>query len=114
LAVKQGCPLSPTLFGLYMDGLFEYLQSVEGGSGPQLSSGQRVPAHMYADDIVLTSTTTEGLQRLINATAQYCRCKGMPISPAKTAVVVFRSKSHKAAWEHTWTCDGAPLQQCDT
>ncbi len=113
LGVKQGCPLSPTLFGLYMDGLLEYLQSVEGGSGPQLS-GQRVSALMYADDIVLMSTTAEGLQRLINAMAQYCRGKGMTvmISPAKTAVVVFRSKSHKAAWEHTWTCD-APLQQCD-
>ncbi len=64
---------------------------------------------MYADDIVLMLTTAEGLQRLINATAQYCR----GISQAKTAVVVFRSKSHKAAWEHTWTCDGDPLQQGD-
>ncbi len=27
-------------------------------------------------------------------------------------MVVFCSKSHKVAWERTWTCDGAPLQQC--
>ncbi len=113
LGVKQGCPLSPTFFGLYMDGLFEYVQSVEGGSGPRLSSGQRVSALMYADDIVLMSTTVEGLQRLINATAQYCHGKGMTSSPAWMAVVVFCSNSHKVAWEHTWTCDGAPLQQCD-
>ena len=66
---------------------------------------------MYSDDKVLMSTTADGLQRLINATAQYSG-KGMTISPAKTAVVVFRSKSHKAA-EHTWTCDGAPPQQCN-
>ena len=71
---------------------------------------------MYADDIVLISTTAEGLQGLINATAQYCRGKDMRISPAnlpslKTAVVVFGSKPHKAAWEHTWTC--ATMQQCD-
>ena len=84
---------------------------MEGGSGPQLSSGQRVSALVYADDIVLISTTAEGLQGLINATAQYCRGKCMTSSPPKTAVVVFRSKPHKAAWEHTWTC--ATMQQCD-
>ncbi len=112
-----------------MDGLFQYLQSMEGGSGPQLSGGQRVSVLMYADNTVLMSTTVEGLQRLINSTAQYCRGKGIL---AKTAVhcrlcqvfaatccgrlplvVVFRSKSRRAAWEHTWTCDGASLQQCD-
>ncbi len=81
-----------------MDGLFENLLSVEGGSGPHLSSGQRVSltlatliSTLNADDIVLVSTTAEGLQRLINTTAQYCRCKCMTVSPAKTAVVVLRT-----------------------
>ncbi len=45
--------------------------------------------------------------------AQSCRGKGMAISPAKTAAVVFRSKMHKAAWDHIWTCGCTPLQQCD-
>ncbi len=39
LGVKQSCPLSPTLFGLNTDGLFDHHESVEGGSRPQLSSG---------------------------------------------------------------------------
>ncbi len=83
LGVKQGRPLSPTLFGLYIDGLFEHLDSVEGGFGPLLSTGKRVAALMYADDIVLMSTTADDLQRLIDATLQFCNGKGMTISPAK-------------------------------
>ncbi len=89
---------------------FSTFSQWRAGSGPQLSGGQRVSVLMYADNTVLMSTTVEGLQRLINSTAQYCRGKGIL---AKPAVVVFRSKSHKAAWDHTWTCDGASLQQCD-
>ncbi len=27
--------------------------------------------------------------------------------------MVLCSKSQKAAWDHTWTCDSTPLQQCD-
>ena len=65
VGVKQGCPLSPTLFGLYIDELSEYIERW-GGSGAGLV-GTIIPILLYADDIVLISDSPEGLQRHLNA-----------------------------------------------
>jgi hypothetical protein len=51
--VRQGCPLSPTLFGLILDGLARYLQHHCPDSGAALHTGERVPVQKYADDCSL-------------------------------------------------------------
>lgn len=113
IGVKQGCPLSPTLFGLYMDSLHSHLRHCAPADGPLLSTGQRVPALMYADDIVLMATTAAGLQRLITAMHRLCSCKMMTISAEKTAVVVFRGVRDNKPDSSSWLCGGSLLQQRD-
>ena len=51
--VKQGCPLSPTLFGLFADGLHRYLKLYCPDEGFALADGTVVPHLGYADDFVL-------------------------------------------------------------
>ena len=58
--VKQACPLIPTLFGLYVDGL-ELLILV----------GVMVPLLLYADDLILMSEMAAGLQQQLDALASF-------------------------------------------
>ena len=65
--VKQGCPLSPTLFEIFADGLHRYLKLYCPCEGFALADGTLVPDLGYADDFVLLATSAEGLQRLLDA-----------------------------------------------
>ena len=59
IGIKQGCPPSPTLFGLYIDGVLPYIERF-GSSGEGLA-GIGIRILLYADDIVLISDNQEEL-----------------------------------------------------
>jgi len=67
----QGCPLSATLFGLFVDGLEQHLMDTVGHDVPSLS-GVLIPLLLYADDLIIMSTTAAGLQRQLDALQQFC------------------------------------------
>ena len=51
--------------------------------------GRWVPSLVYADDVVLLSWTSAGLQSLLDGMHSFCQALGLTISPSKTEVVVF-------------------------
>ena len=90
--VKQGCPLSPLLFALYIND-FGAHSGVLDREGVPLRTGTRVVSHMfYADDLVLVSGTEAGLQRMLSALESYAHRKGLTVNAGKSEVVVFNSK----------------------
>ena len=71
----------------------------------------RVPDLGYADDFALLATTLAGLQRLIDAAADFCADTGMIISTDETKVVVFSAgQPDQLPGLFQWLCAGVPLE----
>ena len=82
--VRQGCPLSPTLFGLLADGLHYFLRRTVPEHGIELDCGTQLLDLCYADDVLLVSAQPHGLQAEIDAAVAWCTAVGMQVSVAKT------------------------------
>ena len=86
--VRQGCPLSPTLFGLFMDGLHRFLQQRCPGVGLPVQGRQPVSGLYFADDATLLATSLQDLRALVAAAGEWCDLTGMQLSVPKTKALV--------------------------
>ena len=86
--VRQGCPLSPILFNMYINDIFDMANN---GNKVDicLGEGKKVNALMYADDLIFLSDTEEGLQKLIDKLGDYCEKWRLEINVKKTKTMVF-------------------------
>ena len=101
--VRQGCPLSPTLFGLLGDGLHRLLQATVSLCGIHiLSNSHSITDLGYADDFALVSSSAVGLQQLINAADQWCGLVGMQLSQEKTVVVELTDRGPSFLATRAW------------
>ena len=87
MGLKQGYPLSATLFGLFIDGLRHHLQTLAQQAGMQVLF-MRVGKLVHADEWYLMAASRIHLQALIDALATYCRALHTEISDPKTVMVV--------------------------
>jgi len=71
IGVKQGHPLNPLFFGLYLDGLEKHLDALDGDNPPQLADIV-VKLLLYVDDLALMSKTPQGLQKQIDVLSKFC------------------------------------------
>jgi hypothetical protein len=90
VGVKQGCPLSPLLFGLYIESLEAYVKSKLPQAGP-LCGGIRMSMLMYADDTAVLANSAVELQLLLDCIHDWCGEHGMTIHVLKTEIVVFNT-----------------------
>ena len=94
--VRQGCILSPLLFNLYLNELPLILNN-NAKDSILLPDGSHFNCLLYADDLLLISTSAEGLQQSLDRLSKYCQDWLLKINPTKTKVIVFQKKSRKSA-----------------
>lgn len=85
--VRQGCPMSPTLFSIYLADLAEEIRKGQGG----VKVGKkRIVSLEYADDVVLLAEKEEGLGAMIKALEKYLEGKKLSLNVDKSKVVIFK------------------------
>ena len=83
VGLRQGCVLSLLLFIVYMNWIDKCSQADECAT----IGNCKISRLLFADDLVLLSSTESGLQRALNSFADACNTAGMKISTAKTEVL---------------------------
>ena len=90
--VRQGCPLSPTLFNLYINDLINEVEAINP-SPLHLHQEANVSCLLYADDLILLSRTQHGLQKMLDRLTEFCATWNLSVNTKKTKCITFQKKS---------------------
>ena len=94
--IKQGRPLSPLLFSLFINDVDDefgtgFMGAVTG------TEGLRVITHMlYADDLTLTASDPVQLQKMLRRLESYAARKGLTVKVQKSYIVNFYAYRNSA------------------
>jgi len=89
--VRQDCPLSPTLFNIYLDGIITKWQK-QDITGIKLSKNQQLSTLLFADDQVIITDREDNLQRAAHKLNQIITEYGLTIFVQKTKSMAFRGR----------------------
>ncbi|KAK3548162.1 hypothetical protein QTP70_004839 [Hemibagrus guttatus] len=88
VGLRQGCPLSPVLFIVFMDRISRRSQGLEG----VWFGDHRISLLIFADDVVLLAPSSLDLQHALGRFAAECEAAGMRVSTSKSEAMVLNRK----------------------
>ena len=103
--LKQGCPLSPLLFALYISDLETTLRNFQ--SGGIVVGREKIFSLAYADDLVILSERSDDMKEMLQLLNRYTRRKGLAVNILKSQMMVF-SKGGRLSKEK-WKFDGSNI-----
>ena len=80
-ASKQGCPLSPLLFNLVLEGILPHVHKMDGGY--EFGNGAKAKILAYADDICVIGRSKEEIERILEKVHNYTQWAGLKFNPIK-------------------------------
>ena len=98
LGLKQGCPLSPMLFNMYIDDVNEIFDE---SCDPVDFQNDPLSHFLYADDLILISQSHQGLQNCLNKVHEFASSKNLTISINKSKCMVFNQTGKFEKWGFT-------------
>ena len=104
--VRQGCILSPLLFGLYTEELSVRVNKCNKGVRV---GDSRLNVLLYADDIVVMSESSEDLQEVLNVVAGYGNDFNVSFSDEKSEVLIVNGLAHEG--ENGWMLGDKKLKR---
>jgi hypothetical protein len=106
IGVKQGCPLSLTLFGIYIDKL-EYCLEEAGCVVPTLT-GTVINLLLYVDDIILMARSPHDLENQLRILKYFFSNMGIIVNTDKNKVII--TKPNKITYD-TFIYDNKKLEE---
>ncbi|KAK3516423.1 hypothetical protein QTP70_011957 [Hemibagrus guttatus] len=88
VGLRQGCPLSPVLFIVFMDRISRRSQGLEG----VWFGYHRISSLIFADDVVLLAPSSLDIQHALGCFAAECEAAGMRVSTSKSEAMVLNQK----------------------
>jgi exonuclease III len=95
IGVRQGCPLSPFLFGVFVEILHDMIKQAAAAVGARIDCMEgalTLALLMFADDVVLIAESAQGLQILLDVLHEFCQRYNMAVNLKKTKVVVYHTQ----------------------
>jgi len=89
--VCQSCPLSPTLFNIYLDKIITKWQN-EDITGIKLSKNQQLSTLLFADNQVIIADTEDSPQKAAHKWNQIITEYGLTLSAQKTKSMAFKGR----------------------
>lgn len=99
--LKQGCPLSPILFNIYIANLEETLQ--KGQAGGIVLGKKKIWSLGFADDIVCMAKTKNELSEMIERVGKFMLKRDLKVSTCKTKIMICSNSRISRGEEFRWS-----------